>query len=108
MCCVEFLVCARYKGIALTDAAGTASISTGSGGHFSESWSIDTVTYPFVLTASITATANQANVGAVDAMCPGDHVEIPCKVIQIQLQLYYLVLLIKIYLITNGLSKVGW
>jgi len=77
MCCVEFLVCARYKGIALTDAAGTASISTGSGGHFSESWSIDTVTYPFVLTASITATANQANVGAVDAMCPGDHVEIP-------------------------------
>lgn len=77
MCCVEFLVCARYKGIALTDAAGTASTTTGSGGHYSESWSIDTVTYPFVLTASITATANQANVGAVDAMCPGDHVEIP-------------------------------
>ena len=94
MCCVEFLVCAKYNGIALVDTEGTASITTGNGGDYSEGWSIDINTFPFVLTASITATADESNVGSVDSMCIGDHVEIPCKVIQIQLQLYYLVLLI--------------
>jgi len=77
MCCVEFLVCAKYNGIALVDTEGTASITTGNGGDYSEGWSIDINTFPFVLTASITATADESNVGSVDSMCIGDHVEIP-------------------------------
>lgn len=77
MCCVEYLVCAKYNGIALTDKEGTASTSTGTGGDYSEGWSIDTVTYPAVLTADASATADQTNSGLVDALCVGDHVEIP-------------------------------
>jgi len=75
MCCVEFSVCAKYNGIALTDAEG--STTTGHEGDYSEGWSIDTNTYPFTTTADAAITADETNIGMVDAMCVGDHVEIP-------------------------------
>merc|ERR1719510_396948 len=70
MCCVEYQLCAKYDSIALVDATGTAA-GTGEGGTTNEAWTIDMITYPFVITAI------QSNIGMVDSMCIGDYVEIP-------------------------------
>jgi len=78
MCCVEFLVCAKYNGIALADAAGSpTTITYGTAGHFSEGWSIDTATLPWANIIDAAITAKDHDLGAVDAMCAADHVEIP-------------------------------
>jgi len=78
MCCVEFLVCAKYNGIALADAAGSPTTNTyGTAGHFSEGWSIDTATLPWANIIDAAITAKDHDLGAVDAMCAADHVEIP-------------------------------
>lgn len=70
MCCVEYQLCAKYDSIALVDATGTAA-GTGEGGTTNEAWTIDMITYPFVIDAI------QVNIGMVDSMCFGDYVEIP-------------------------------
>lgn len=71
MCCVEYQLCATYDGTALTDTTPTASGDVGDGGIQNEAWTIDIVTYPFIITVIA------VNVGMVDSMCFGDYVEIP-------------------------------
>merc|ERR1711936_1081641 len=72
MCCVEYMVCnADTQGILLTDQKGPTTTNTGSEGTFNEGWSIDTVTAPFIVDATM------SNMGLVDSMCFGDYVSIP-------------------------------
>jgi len=71
MCCVQYQVCAAdTQGIKLTQTTGTTS-DIGTEGDFSEGWSIDTDTHPFILKTT------QDNGGLVDSLCSGDYVEIP-------------------------------
>lgn len=71
MCCVEYQVCQTYAGIALTQTIGTLGTNLGTEGIYSEGWSIDTQTGPFVIDGT------EDNVGMVDTQCSGDYVEVP-------------------------------
>jgi len=76
MCCVEYLLCTEYDSIALTETAQTYATDDTSGnvGTFNEAWSIDLMTYPYVISATA---GGQTNGGLIDAQCVGDYVEIP-------------------------------
>lgn len=70
MCCVEYLVCTSYNGIAINaDIAGDGNNNFG--GTYTASWTIDTNTQPMIIQAM------QSNAGMVDGQCSGDYVEIP-------------------------------
>ena len=77
MCCVEYKVCAAYDGAALTDLAQIEEAAIlGDGSVINEGWSIDVLTYPYVINAI------NGNIGMIDSQCIGDYVEIPCKLIE--------------------------
>lgn len=74
MCCVEYMVCASYNGIALADVTQTSADATdtlGNKGVWNEGFSIDLALWPY------TENAEQSNLGLVDSQCLGDYVEIP-------------------------------
>lgn len=79
MCCVEYLVCTSFGGIALADGTnvGAGGDGTGNGGNaqfINAGWSLDKNTAPFVVQAAM---LNDVNLGMVDSQCSGDYVEIP-------------------------------
>jgi len=72
MCCVQYQVCISYNSIALTDTTGVAVDAVeGLGGVYNEGWSIDVDQTPYIIDDT------QTNLGAVDAICSEDYVEIP-------------------------------
>jgi len=71
MCCVQYLVCILdTQSIELTDEAGTLSTTLGTEGIYNEGFSIDTAMFQG-------KTEDWADVGAFDAMCSTDYVEVP-------------------------------
>jgi len=71
MCCVHYQVCIKdTQGIALTDSVGTASATDGTEGTFSEGWSVD-------ISMKQAGDETYSDIGAFDAMCSDDYVEIP-------------------------------
>jgi len=71
MCCVEYQVCVKdSQGILLTDTIGTTSDTLGTEGKYNEGWSIDTTHF-------LAVDNEYSDIGAFDAMCSDDYVEIP-------------------------------
>jgi len=71
MCCVEYQTCVIYNSIELVNEGATADGGdNGINGQFTEAWSIDTGTFPYITPAS-------DNSGLVDAQCSNDYVGIP-------------------------------
>lgn len=74
MCCVEYMLCTVYDGIALTDETQTSIDNLGGIADYNEAWTIDLNGYPYII--GVTA-GGQPNAGMVDAQCVSDYVEIP-------------------------------
>jgi len=86
MCCLEFLLCTQYNGIALTEVASISGAANDGGNlvMVNEGWSIDIdssetgfVNDGIGVTNAALATGGANNAGFVDSMCWGDYVEIP-------------------------------